>query len=557
LHGQFGMSTFTRTITAAGGVFAPGHLGELTQYLPFELVDAVLEETGTVQRRLRLLPSRVGVYFLLALALFPRLGYARVWGKLVAGLTGLALPAVSEKALRNLRRRVGAAPLEALFQVMAGPLAQPVTPGVRYRRWRTVAFDGCSSLKVPDTARNRDRFGRACYRQAWAGYPMLMLMTLAETGTRALIGAVFGAPAAGEVAFALRLADRLRADMLVLADRAFDADDFLRQVAATGAALLVRIRASRRPPVLAQLPDGSFLSVLAGLKVRIIDAEVIATLADGRHVQGRYRLVTTLTDHRADPAERLIRLYHERWEIESAYLALRHTLLTGTVLRSGDPAGVEQEMWAALTLYQVLRRAMTDAAESRPGTDPDRVCFTTALETAREQVITAHAILPRTGDTELPGAIGRAVLAGLLRPRRPRLSIRKVKSPISRYHTHRTDDRPPGSVTITGLQFLIHQGRTAPPPHTPDPPRSWALDRHLADTTRPAPRDGRTSTRQRPGRKERMLALLHAEPARTWHSREIGQLLDVPDLHSFGVQMSQWARQGIIRKLGCGTYALP
>jgi hypothetical protein len=313
------MSRFTRTITAAGGVFAPGHLGELTQHLPFELVDAVLEETRTVQRRLRRLPSRVGVYFLLALALYPRLGYARVWRKLVTGLSGLALPMVSEKALRDLRRRLGAAPLEGVFEVVAGPLAQPVTPGVRYRRWRTVAFDGCSSVKVPDTGRNRDHFGRACYRQAWAGYPMLMLMALVETGTRGLIGAVFGPPADGEVAFASQLMDRLKADMLVLADRAFDADAFLRQVTATGAALLVRIRTCRRPPVLAQLPDGSFLSVLAGLPVRIIDAEVIATLADGRQVQGRYRLVTTLTDHRTDPAQRLIRLYHERWEIESAY----------------------------------------------------------------------------------------------------------------------------------------------------------------------------------------------------------------------------------------------
>jgi hypothetical protein len=509
-----------------------------------------------VQRRLRRLPSRVGVYFLLALVLFPGLGYVRVWGKLVAGLAGLALPAVSEKALRDLRRRLGAAPLEALFEVVAGPLAQPGTPGVRYRRWRTVAFDGCSSLKVPDTARNRDHFGRACYRQAWAGYPMLMLMTLVETGTRGLIGAVFGAPAAGEVAFALRLADRLRADMLVLADRAFDADAFLGQVAATGAALLVRIRTCRRPPVLLQLPDGSFLSVLAGLKVRIIDAEIIVTLADGRRVQGRYRLVTTLTDHRTDPAERLIRLYHERWEIESAYLALRHTLLTGAVLRSGDPVGVEQEMWAALTLYQLLRRAMTDAVETVPGTDPDRACFTIALDQAREQVITAHAILT-TGDADLLGTIGRAVLADLLPPRRRRLSIRKVKSPISRYHTHRTDDRPPGSITITDLQFLIHQGRTAPPPQAPTPPQSWALDRHLADTTRPAPRRAKTTTHPRTGRKERVLALFKTEPDRSWHSREVGQLLHVPDLHSFGVQMSQWAREGIIRKLGRGTYTLP
>ena len=36
-----------RTITVAAGVFAPGHLGELTWQVPFELADAVLEETRT------------------------------------------------------------------------------------------------------------------------------------------------------------------------------------------------------------------------------------------------------------------------------------------------------------------------------------------------------------------------------------------------------------------------------------------------------------------------------------------------------------------------------
>jgi hypothetical protein len=59
----------------AAGVFAPGHLGELTRIVPFELVDAVLEETGARERRLRLLPSRVGVYFVMAMCLFPRPGY--------------------------------------------------------------------------------------------------------------------------------------------------------------------------------------------------------------------------------------------------------------------------------------------------------------------------------------------------------------------------------------------------------------------------------------------------------------------------------------------------
>ena len=58
----------------AGGVFAPGHLGELTRIVPFEMVDAALTETHAVQQRLRLLPSRVVVYLLLAAGLFSEIG---------------------------------------------------------------------------------------------------------------------------------------------------------------------------------------------------------------------------------------------------------------------------------------------------------------------------------------------------------------------------------------------------------------------------------------------------------------------------------------------------
>lgn len=63
--------------------------GELTAVVPFELVDAVLAETRTVQQRLRDLPSRAGVYFLLAMCLFPDIRYCLVWDKPTAGLSGM------------------------------------------------------------------------------------------------------------------------------------------------------------------------------------------------------------------------------------------------------------------------------------------------------------------------------------------------------------------------------------------------------------------------------------------------------------------------------------
>ena len=56
----------TREITVAAGVFAPGHLGELTQIVPFEMADQALAAPGTTQARLRVLPARVVVYLLLA-----------------------------------------------------------------------------------------------------------------------------------------------------------------------------------------------------------------------------------------------------------------------------------------------------------------------------------------------------------------------------------------------------------------------------------------------------------------------------------------------------------
>jgi hypothetical protein len=308
-----GMVTFTRVVTVAAGVFAPGHLGELTQFAPFELVDDVLARTKAVQRRLRVLPSRVGVYFLLALGLFPGLGYARVWGKLTAGLGGLAVAVPSEKSLRDVRRRLGPAPLKALFEVLAGPLGWAYAPGVRCCGLRTVAFDGCNSLHVPDTGRNRAWLGRIRHPHGYAAYPAPRLMALAETGTRALLGAVTGTAADPETALARRLLHLLGPGMLVLADRAYDDAAFLAQVARTGAHLLTRATANRSPLVHQVLPDGSWLTSLAGLPVRVIEARITIAAADGSHCGDSYRLITTLTDHHRYRAARLARLYHERW----------------------------------------------------------------------------------------------------------------------------------------------------------------------------------------------------------------------------------------------------
>ncbi|MFD7772045.1 transposase domain-containing protein [Streptomyces sp. NPDC059787] len=81
-----------RSGATALDVYALGHLGELTEIIDPELVDAVLEDAGARQQRLRLLPVRVVVYFVLALAFFERSSYQAVWAKLTAGLGNVPVP---------------------------------------------------------------------------------------------------------------------------------------------------------------------------------------------------------------------------------------------------------------------------------------------------------------------------------------------------------------------------------------------------------------------------------------------------------------------------------
>jgi hypothetical protein len=519
------------------GVFAAGHLGELTWYLPFELVDDVLERTRTVQRRLRDLPSRVGVYFVLALGLYPGLGYRRVWDKLTAGLRGRAVPCPSEKGLRDLRRRLGPAPFKMLFEVLAGPLARPHTPGVRFAGLRTVAFDGCNSLKVPDTDANRCWLGRIRYRMGFAGYPTVALMTLVETGTRALIGATLGSAGdRDEPGLARRLLGLLRPDMLVLLDRAFDSNTLFAEITGTGAKLLGRCKSTRNPAVLEHLPDGSYLSELKGLPVRMIDAEVVLRGSHGRRVAGQYRLVTTLLDDRRYPARALIRLYHERWEIEIAYLALRHTLLNGHVLRSGDRVGLEQELWALLVVYQLLRIAMVAAVETSPGLDPDRASFTSALQAARDQLIAAPAITPDDG-RDRSGAIGSTVLATLLPDRRARHSARIVKSYHSRYDGRGRDPRPQKSATITAIDVAI----STPLLRQPKPVKP-----------RPAmpPGQPRADTRR-----HNVVAIMARDPQRAWRGHELAELLQVKPRNLL-TQLGEWTRLGLFTRVRKGAYQL-
>ncbi|MFD0582250.1 IS4 family transposase [Dactylosporangium darangshiense] len=376
-------------------------IGVLTRVVPPGLVDEVVAATDAGEVRKRLLPARVVVYFVLAMCLFSGQGYEEVARLLTEGLAWARRwqgrwEVPSTAAISRARARLGAEPLRVLFDRVCRPLATEATVGAFYRGWHLVAVDG-STLDVPDTPSNVEAYGRpgSSRGPGRAAFPQVRVAALAECGTHAMFAAATGPLSVHETTLARRLFGQLRAGMLLIADRGFVGFDLWAEAAATGADLLWRVKTNMVLPVVALLPDGSYLSriVAAGDRKRTNPATVRVveyTLAGADTV---YRLITTILDPQQAPAADLAALYAQRWEFETALDEVKtHQRGPGMVLRSRHPDGVEQEVYGFLLVHYAIRELMWQAAQ-HAGEDPDRISFTRTLNVIRRQV-TAQAAFP-------------------------------------------------------------------------------------------------------------------------------------------------------------------
>jgi hypothetical protein len=398
-------------------------VGALTKAFPPELVDRVVATTDVREVRRRLLPARLVVYFVLALWLFRgrNCGYGQVMGKLADGLyhrrrgrqllderrwdpegwieagqgRRWRIPNIS--SLARAQARLGADPLHMLFDEVAGPVGAAEAPGVFCCELRVISVDG-SSTDVADTAANAEFFGRPSNATRAGAFPQVRWLAAAESGTGALIGATFGPYTTGEQTLARDLLGAFHPGMLVLADRNFLAHTLARDVLATGAHILWRASASFKLRPSRVLPDGTYLATLnpartadgPPITVRVIEYTVHTTVeADhgGTETSSEvFCLVTDLLDIEAYPALDLACAYPMRWGAETVIGHHKTDMGAGVaVLRSRDPEGVAQEMWALFGVYQAIH-TLIGAAVDAAGLPPDRVSFPHALAAATDTV---------------------------------------------------------------------------------------------------------------------------------------------------------------------------
>lgn len=397
-------------------------LGVLTRTVPRFIVDEVLAETGRREKRSRLLPAHVVVYFVMALALF-RDGYGEVLRALVHGLRfartwSQAWQVPTSGAMSQARTRLGEAPLRELFARVATPLAGAGTPGAWLGPWRLMAIDGVM-LDIPETDANL-----AVYPKATGGtrrpYPQVKIVGLGECGTHAMVDAAVGSIRHGERELADPLARSLEANMLVMADRGFFSYELWRTYLLTGAQLLWRLSKTTGLPVLRPLPDGSYLSEikrphLGAGKTRIaidnIDDPYLATHIPVRVIEYQidtadtlthlevFRLITTILDPDQADAHTLAGAYAQRWEFESSLREIECQLLEpGSTLRSKTPEMVRQEIYGLFLTHYAIRSFMHEAADSTE-LDPDRLSTIRAINIIRRSVSDPAGFSPHSTKT--------------------------------------------------------------------------------------------------------------------------------------------------------------
>ena len=394
-------------------------LGVIARMFPPEQIEEILQRTNKASIRRRDLPAHVVIYYVIALALFTQASYREVLRCLLEGVqwlmgAGTRIKVAGKSGISQARTRLGWEPVQQLHDQVVHPIATSSTKGAWFRHWRLVSIDG-STMDIPDEPENEAAFGRPSASRGQSAFPQIRFVSLVESGTHILFGTRMSAITVHESRLAREVLPFLEKGMLCLADRGFYSLDLWREAQTTGADLLWRIRSTNKFAREQELEDGSFLTTVypyrqkrkqkdGGLKIRVVEYELDGQTPPPDQAPDndqRYRLITTILDPKVAPGVELASLYHERWEIESAFDELK-THLRGrqTLLRSRTPNLVRQEFYGLLMAHFAVRGLMHEAA-LQAAIDPDRVSFVHAVRVIRRK-LPLIAALPPSGKIRHP-----------------------------------------------------------------------------------------------------------------------------------------------------------
>jgi hypothetical protein len=414
-----------------------------SRHLDRKWIEEALIATGKSTIRRRRLPAEQVVWLVLGMGLLRNLPITDLIERLDLAVGDDRT--VARSAIPPARTRVGAAPLEWLFARSAHEWSHKSANRDRWKGLSLWAVDG-TTVRVADSAENRRHFkGQPSGKSGRgdSGYPSLRMVVLMTLRSHLIAAASFGPYLTDERVYAEDVWEALPEQSLAILDRNYvQADVMAMGDEASGRHWLMRAKKDTAFEKAEKLGPGDFLvekevTDYSRAKHPYLPPTLRLRAIEYRHGKEVRVLLTSMLDAKRFPADEIVALYRERWEIELGYGELKTDMLERLeTIRSKSPESVAQEMWGILVAYNLVRLEMERIADELK-VSPLRISFIEALRFIREQWLWASMTLT-------PGAIPKRLATMrdrmrrfVLPERRDRSYPRAVKIKMSNYSRNR------------------------------------------------------------------------------------------------------------------------
>lgn len=352
---------------------------KLNHFLDADILQQGLAQAGVATVRKRRLPVEALLWTVIGMSLFRQ---QSVWD--IASQMNIMLPGkkalVAPSALVQGRQRLGDEAVKNVFK----KIATHWYTKHQFETWNglnLLAVDGVV-WRTQDTPENRTEFGSASNQSGDTAFPQIRMVCLMELTSHQLIDSSFAGYKTNEMPLAESLIEQTPDNSLTMFDRGFYSLGLLHKWHGQGNQRhwLIPAKKTLKYEVIRSFSRNDKLIRLSPTPQSrkrypnlpdFIEARLVSKTVKGKPCE----IITSLTDPMRYPSDDIVDLYSHRWEIELGYREMKQTLLNSEyTLRSKRPDMVKQELWGLLLAYNLIRVAMTEAAQHK-GIWPNQMSF--------------------------------------------------------------------------------------------------------------------------------------------------------------------------------------
>jgi len=294
-----------------------------------------------------------------------------------------------------------------LARYLGRTLAEEVPPAWNWQGRPIKLIDG-TTVSMPDTPENQQRFPQQTSQKPGLGFPIARLVAIMDLSSGAILNAAMGpvkGKGTGEHALLREMLDTFESGDIVIADRYYPSYALIADLKARGVDVVMRQHFARQTDFQIGKRLGGKDHIATWQKPKKqhewMSQEAFDTLPVRELAAGNLIIVTTLCSSKQAPRQQIQALYKARWQIELSFRDIK-TTLGMEVLRCKTPAMVEKEAWVYLLTYNLIRQVMVHSSE---WTDclPQQVSFKHSVQVFRQ--VTARSPLTEEERQSLMGQI--------------------------------------------------------------------------------------------------------------------------------------------------------